>query len=71
MKSEKIDNIKSILTAIELNIDTIKKNIEITRYLADNIYGMANSIDYCITEIENDIKALKIRLGIKEDKDYE
>ena len=71
MKSEKIDNIKSILTAIELNIDTIKKNIEITRYLADNIYGMANSIDYCITEIENDIKALKIRLGIKEDEEFE
>jgi hypothetical protein len=67
MSREKIDNIKSILIAIELNIDTIKKNIEIVRYLADNITGMANSIDYFITEIENDIKALKIKLGIKED----
>jgi hypothetical protein len=66
MKKEKIDSIKSIITAIELNIDTIKKNVEIVRYLADNIYGMANSIDYSITEIENDIKALRIRLGIKD-----
>jgi len=71
MKNEKINNIKSILTAIEINIDTIKKNVEIVRYLADNIYGMANSIDYSITEIENDIKALKIRLGIKDGGNYE
>jgi hypothetical protein len=66
MKKEKIDNIKSILTAIELNIDTIKKNIEIVRHLADNIYGMVNSIDYSITEIENDVIALKNKLGIKD-----
>jgi hypothetical protein len=71
MNKEKIDSIKSILTAIEINVDTIKKNVEIVRYLADNIYGMANSIDYSITEIENDIKALKIRLGIKDGEEFE
>jgi hypothetical protein len=71
MKKEKIDNIKSIITAIELNIDTIKKNVEIVRYLADNIYGMANSIDYSIAEIENDVIALKNKLGIKDGGNYE
>jgi hypothetical protein len=71
MNKEKIDSIKSILTAIEINVDTIKKNIEIVKYLADNITGMANSIDYSIAEIENDVKALKIRLGIKDGEEFE
>jgi hypothetical protein len=71
MKSEKIDNIKSIITAVEISIDTIKKNIEIVKYLTDNIHGMANSIDYYITEIENDIKTLKINLGIRESEEFE
>jgi len=71
MRKEKNETIRAAITAIELNIDTIKKNVEIVRYLADNIYGMANSIDYSITEIENDIKALKIRLGIKDGDKFE
>ena len=71
MKKEKNEAIKALITAIELNIDTIKKNVEIVKYLADSINGIAAGIDYSIREIENDVKALKIRLGIKDGDKFE
>jgi len=71
MRKEKNETIKAAMTAIELNIDTIKKNIEIVKYLADNINGMAASIDYYIREIENDVKSLKLMLGIKDGDEFE
>jgi hypothetical protein len=71
VKKEKNEAIKALITAIELNIDTIKKSIEIVKYLADSINGMAAGIDYSIREIENDVKALKIRLGIKDGDKFE
>jgi len=69
MKKEKINPIKTAITAIELDLEQIKKDVELIKFLTENINGIVASIDYYSIEIENKIKELKIRLGIK-DEDY-
>jgi hypothetical protein len=71
MKKEKINPIKTAITAIELDLDQIKKDVELIKFLTENINGIVASIDYYSIEIENKIKELKIRLGIKEEDEYE
>jgi hypothetical protein len=70
MKKEKINPIKEAITAIELDLDQIKKDVELIKFLTENINGIVASIDYYSIEIENKIKELKIRLGIKEDEEF-
>jgi len=57
MKKEEV--LKNEITAIEIEIDTIKKNLTIARYLADSVEGMIMSISYSIEQIENDLKNIK------------
>jgi len=71
MKKEKNKAIKTLITAIELDLDQIKKDVELIKFLTENINGIAASIDYYSIEIENKIKELKIRLGIKDGDEIE
>ena len=71
MKKEKNEAIKTLITAIELDLDQIKKDVELIKFLTENINGISASIDYYSIEIENKIKELKIRLGIKDGDEIE
>ena len=71
MKKEKVNPIKTLIAAIELDLDQIKKDVELIKFLTENINGIAASIDYYSIEIENKIKELKIRLGIKDGDEIE
>jgi len=71
MKKEKVNPIKTLITAIELDLNQIKKDVELIKFLTENINGIAASIDYYSIEIENKIKELKIRLGIKDGDEIE
>jgi len=71
MKKEKNEAIKTLITAIELDLDQIKKDVELIKFLTENINGISASIDYYSIEIENKIKELKIRLGIKDGDKFE
>jgi hypothetical protein len=70
MKSEKNEIIRAGLTDIETYLNQIKKDVEIIKFLKDDIDRIVKSIDFYIMEINEKIKDLKIRVGIKDGDNY-
>jgi hypothetical protein len=57
MKKEEL--LKNEITAIELSIEDIKKDVEIIKYLTDSANGLVMNIKFLIEDIEEDLKKVK------------
>jgi len=64
VKPTKEDLLKNEITAIEIRIEDIKKDVEIIRYLTDSANGLAMNIKILIEEIEEDLKRVKVFVSL-------
>jgi len=66
-RTEEEEILKNEMRKIEQNIGNFKKDIEIIKYLANNIEEVATSLSYGIEEVEMSVKSIKTLLSLDDE----
>jgi hypothetical protein len=66
MKKEEL--LRDEITALELNISSIKKYVEIAKYLSDSVNGVITNVGFVVEEMERELKNIKDLLKLESEK---